>query len=433
MNRAFTPFAFAALFLSPLLASADVTGLKIAKDEWVTLGGKSVHHLAGVVQGVARKNEPQLPTLDHVAGLVYESDFDIWFPAEINGRFWFSVLNRGNESGGIRDAVLARGGIYASCAWQAKNVAPTKPQLRLSHFEEPMPQAYGLLVIRDFVDFLHRAPSTDALPNPLAGKIRFTFATGISQSGRLMRAFLLCALNTTDQGRVFDGFFAIGARAGYLDVFRPDSDPGSGGSFSASTVYPPYAWQDLIARSGSDPKVFALNAESEYYEMMAYMSRRGPVPDNVRLYEFPLGGHGGGGTVPFSICFAPLSRALEQWVCEGTTPPESRMLALQASDNPRVKHLPGESVECPVLDDLGIAQGGVRLPPVDAPIDRFLPKPKGGYSTQPLSKEELTARYGTPQAYRKRVIEALDRLIHDRLLPESARAKYLAEAEKVSW
>jgi sugar phosphate isomerase/epimerase len=48
--------------------------------------------------------------------------------------------------------------------------------------------------------------------------------------------------------------------------------------------------------------------------MMAYMTRHGPVPENVRVYDFPLGGHGGGGTVPWHQCVGPLSVALEEWV-----------------------------------------------------------------------------------------------------------------------
>jgi hypothetical protein len=76
--------------------------------------------------------------------------------------------------------------------------------------------------------------------------------------------FLSHGLNTTPAGKVFDGLLPDGARAGYVDLFRPNSDPGSGGTFSAETVYAPYSWSDLMARSGSDAKVIALNAESEY-------------------------------------------------------------------------------------------------------------------------------------------------------------------------
>lgn len=434
-RRSFSSILIAALLLSAAPVPADVTGVKITKDETISIAGKSMRHVVGEISGKAERNQPGVPTLDHVIGLTYESGFELWLPPDGgNARFWFSVLNRGNESSAsVRTAVLQRGGAYGWCQWQARDEGAPKPLLKLSGFEGPMPKAYGLVVVRDFVAFLRYSNGSEAMPNPAAGKIKFAFATGVSQSGRFMRTFLLHGLNAAPQGKVFDGLLPNGARAGYLDLFRPNSDPGSGGSFSAETVYAPYSWSDLMAHSGTDAKVFAMNAESEFYEMMAFMSHRGSVPDNVRVYEFPLGGHGGGGAVPWSACHGPLSAALEEWVCNGTPPPDSRMITLEKSESPRVKHLPSETAEAPVLDDLGIAVGGVRLPPVDVPIARYLPANGGAYKPQPFDKEELTRRYGTPEAYRKKVAESVDRLIRDRFLPESARAKYVGDAEKVSW
>ena len=54
------------------------------------------------------------------------------------------------------------------------------------------------------------------------------------------------------------------------------------------------------------------------FDMMAYLTHHGAVPDNVRVYDFPLGGHGGGGTVPWGACVPPLTVALEDWACSGT-------------------------------------------------------------------------------------------------------------------
>jgi hypothetical protein len=423
-----------ALLLSVVPASADVTGTRITKDETVSVGATAVRHVAGVVSGRAERNEPDIPTLDKVAGLKYESDFELWLPvAAGNGRFWFSVLNRGNDVGGLRDGVLRRGGAYGWCAWQARNVASSKPQLKLTGFEGPMPQAYGLVVVRDVVAFLRYAPDAQAKPNPAAGKFKFAFAYGVSQSGRFMRSFLLHGLNTSPAGKVFDGLLPNGARAGYVDLFRPDSDPGSGGKFSPETVYAPYSWSDLMARSRSDAKLIVLNAESEYYEMMAYMTRRGPVPDNVRVYDFPLGGHGGGGTVPWRECVQPLSVVLEEWASSGSKPPDSRMLVLEKRESPRAKHLPSEPAELPATDELGIARGGVRLPPVEVPVVCYVSDGGKVPTPVPIAKAELTRRYGTPESYRRKVSEAVDRLVRDRFLPESARTKYVGDAAKISW
>ncbi len=431
-------FAISALAATMLFgvvpASGEVTGTRITKDETVSVGATTVRHVAGVVTGRAERNEPSIPTLDKVVGLKYESDFELWLPvAGGNGRFWFSVLNRGNDGGGLRDGILRRGGVYGWCAWQAKNVAKPRPQLKLTGFEGPMPQAFGLVVVRDFVAFLRYGADANAKPNPAAGKVKFAFAYGVSQSGRFMRTFLLHGLNMAPAGKVFDGLLPNGARAGYIDFFRPDSDPGSGGKFSPETVCAPYSWSDLMARAKSDAKVIALNAESEYYEMMAYMTRRGPVPDNVRVYDFPLGGHGGGGTVPWRECIQPLSVVLEEWASNGTNPPDSRMFVLEKRESPRAKHLPSAPAELPATDELSIARGGVRLPPVEVPIVRYVSDNGKAPRAVPLDKAELTRRYGTPENYRGKVSEAVDRLVRDRFLPESARVKYVADAEKVSW
>jgi hypothetical protein len=45
----------------------------------------------------------------------------------------------------------------------------------------------------------------------------------------------------------------------------------------------------------------------------------------------------------------------------------------------------------------------------------------------------LTRRYATPDNYRRKVAETVDRLVQDRFLPESVRAKYVEDAEKVNW
>ncbi len=420
------------ILFGPANARADVTGVRITKDE-TTAGANRIRHIAGVVSGTATRNE-SVPTLEKCAGLTYETDFELWVPTEnFNGRFWFNVLNRGGDAGSIRTAVLNRGGAYGWCAWQAVNVKEPKPQLKFSAFEGPLPQAYGMVVVRDFVTFLRYSPGTEPAPNPVAGKVHFAFCNGVSQSGRFMRTFLVSGLNTAPQGQAFDGFLPNGARAGYLDVFRPDSDPGSGGTFSPETVHAPFAWSDLMAAAHTGARVIAMNAESEYFQMMAYMSRRGSVPENVRVYDFPLGGHGGAGTVPWGECLVPLSAVLEAWVCDGKTPPASRTFTLEKSDSSRVKHLPAETADSPAADDLGIALGGVRLPPAAVPIARYLPLDNGSYKPEPLGKDELTRRYDTPEKYRQKVAETVEQLIHDGFLPESSRAKYVEAAGKVTW
>ena len=76
---------------------------------------------------------------------------------------------------------------------------------------------------------------------------------------------------------------------------------------------------------------------------------------------------------------------------------------------------------------------GVRLPPVAVPIVRYSSANAEAPKAKPLESAELTRCYGMPDNYRRKVAEVVDRLIQDRFLPESARAKYVADAEKVNW
>ena len=106
-------FLAATVLLGVIPASAEVTAIRIAKDETVSVGETAVRHVAGTISGKAERNEPGIPTLAKIVGLKYESDFELWIPVSGgNGRFWFSVLNRGNDIGGLRDGILRRGGGY---------------------------------------------------------------------------------------------------------------------------------------------------------------------------------------------------------------------------------------------------------------------------------------------------------------------------------
>ena len=78
------------------------------------------------------------------------------------------------------------------------------------------------------------------------------------------------------------------------------------------------------------------------------------------------------------------------------------MFTLEKRESPRAKHLPSEPAELPVVDELGIAKGGVRLPPVEVPTVRYVSVNGGAPKAVPLDKAELTRRYGTPENYRKK-------------------------------
>ena len=110
-----------------------------------------------------------------------------------------------------------------------------------------MPQAYGLVVVRDFVAFLRYSPGGGTKPNPAAGKVKFAFAFGISQSGRFMRTFLLHGLNATPGGKVFDGLLPNGAGRVTSMCSARTPIPVRAARSVAETVHAPYSWSEVMA------------------------------------------------------------------------------------------------------------------------------------------------------------------------------------------
>ena len=148
-----------ALWLVALPCAPDITAFRITSDETILSGGRPIRYITGIIAGKADHGEPAVPSLEHLSGLRYESDFRIWIPVSGgNGRLWFSVLNRGSDLSGLQNDVLRRGGAFAWCAWQAKYVSG--PQLRVQTMDGSLPQAYGLIVVRDFVAFLRYEEKT---------------------------------------------------------------------------------------------------------------------------------------------------------------------------------------------------------------------------------------------------------------------------------
>lgn len=452
------PVLAAVLVLSSLAASAaraDVTGLAIAEEKTLTLAGRPVRHLKGTVSGKAVRNEPDIPTLAACKGLTYTADFELWIPvvpgpradlaknegdakaAAKPGEFVFAVLNRGGDPlSRLREAVLARGGAYGWCQWQAKGIADGRPKLTLAGYEGALPQAFGLVVVRDFVTHLRHAPADGAgMPNPLAGRVGQAHGIGLSQSGRLLRSWIRHGLNADPggRGRVFDGLLVDGARAGYIDLFRAESDPGGGGQFSPETVHAPFGWGELLSRPAIDPKVFVLNADGEYYTRLASPSRKGDIPAGARIYEFPLGEHGGGGAVNWAACGRSLLPALMDWTRDGTEPPASKVFPLERRDGTIAKGLPDLPAEVPVVDELGVTKGGVRLPGAEVPTHRYSTFDGKTWRAERLSDAELSKRYGTPEGYRKAVAAVVEALVKERYLPADEEAKILKAAGAFTW
>ncbi len=85
----------------------------------------------------------------------------------------------------------------------------------------------------------------------------------------------------------------------------------------------------------------------------------------------------------------------------------------------------------PVTDENGNARGGVRSPWVDVPAGTFHPVRKGPNTTpftcadlgywEPFTPQKIEATHGSLENYRKRFLDATDKLARDRwVTPEDA-------------
>jgi hypothetical protein len=208
----------------------------------------------------------------------------------------------------------------------------------------------GLLAVRDAAAFL-KHDSSDA--NPLAHDIDYSYAFGMSQTGRMLRQFLYLGLNVDEAGRqVFDGVLPHvgGARRGEFNQrFGQPSvqyTPGVG-------QLPPFDDHNLLARQrtlGGMPKIVQTNSSAEYWRgdcallhIDTSASRDLDPEPGTRIYHF-AGTQHGRGSVPLTrdnpndgargrygfncVDYAPLLRAalinLDRWISEDVEPPPSQ-------------------------------------------------------------------------------------------------------------
>jgi hypothetical protein len=250
----------------------------------------------------------------------------------------------------------------------------------------------GFAAVRDVVSFLRHAGANEpGAPNPLAGSLKWTIATGLSQSGRFHRPFLYFGFNQDEQNRqVFDGMmpYINGAGGGFFNYRF--AQPNRTAFQRWSHVYPeqvfPFAYKSLtdpltgktdsvLARSEASrtsPKIMEINDSNSYWFKSASLAittpdgaKDLPDPQNVRFYLLSSIAHGvasGRGLCqqlqnPISPgpALRALLAALTEWVVTGKEPPSSRVPRL--SDGTLVRPSPQASVGFPEIP--GVAYTGV--------------------------------------------------------------------------
>ena len=226
--------------------------------------------------------------------------------------------------------------------------------------KDPVVAGIGLAATRDFVGFLRNG--TAAEDNPLAGDVQFTFSYSISQPSRVLNDFQTLGFNEDENGqRVFDGILShtgggsgdqINYRFGQTDRTERNRQ---------NHLYPeavfPFAHQVMTdhlsgktggrsersAANHTNPKRFEMNTSNEYWCKacsLLHTDTRGndlPDPEDVRYYLLSGLSHSVGDVnnkkknQQFTNEVSPypahraLLIALDEWVSQGITPPDSKV------------------------------------------------------------------------------------------------------------
>jgi len=224
----------------------------------------------------------------------------------------------------------------------------------------------GFAAVRDFTSFArHAAADAHRTPNPLLNTIRWSIATGLSQSGRFHRPFLYLGFNQDEAGRrVFDGMmpYINGSGGGFFN--HRFGQPNRTAFKRLSHVYPeqffPFAYSEMtdpitgktdsvLARceaSGTKPKIMEINDSNSWWFKNASLSITTPDgsrdladPADVRFYLLSSLPHGVGKGRGFCehlqnpLSPGPALRALLSamidWVVAGKEPPSSNVPRLR--------------------------------------------------------------------------------------------------------
>ena len=241
--------------------------------------------------------------------------------------------------------------------------------------KDPLVLGVGLAATRDIVSFFrHAKADVSGTPNPVAGVVEHAISIGDSQSGNFIRTFIHLGFNQDTQNRiVWDGAFPriaarqtpinlrFGLPGGAAGMYEPGSDGVVWWTHYADTARGLKAagLLDRCTATKTCPKIIEAFGSSEFWGLRMSPDLIGsgasadlPLPANVRRYYYPSTTHGGGrGGFPIdgttaanSQCTLPpnpnpeaeqtraLTRALVEWVTNGTAPPTSRYPTLANGD-----------------------------------------------------------------------------------------------------
>jgi hypothetical protein len=478
---------------------ARVTSFEIERQAaYGRFNGIDYNRIEAKVRGELSR-EDRIPDVEKVQGRAsYETSVLLIVPAaRANGALLLDVPNRGrmishslyndprepaSGLGSVEPGTgfLQRNGFaLASVTWEyGEGFAP--PKFRDASGEERNIEAAAFAAIRDVALFLRDARADDAgRPNPVAGMVDRAYATGYSQTARLLRTFLSRGYNTVNGRMVFAGLHLHAGASGQMPIL----EAGRGATSANASPTPnfqrpdmrgvqeaPFTYAEIAAamraRNEPLPKIVVTNMTTDYLSLRASLARTGvdggtmdvPLPEDVRMYDVAGAAHAlNTTTTTHANCSLPLGKLdyrpvmrsslvnLDAWVANGTEPPATTLMPL-AADTVDAKvlhapaHLPRAVMLAPSRVADGNAAGGVRLPDVEAPlgvhgvqntVDKDPCRLGAGYVAFPASV--VKARYGSPAEYSKRIGESASRLVERRLMLAEDAEAIVQASRKVRW
>jgi hypothetical protein len=237
-------------------------------------------------------------------------------------------------------------------------------------------------------------------------------AAGESQSAIALTTYYNGVQPLTE---AFDGFFVHSRASVALPLVGPGEYADLAGSIGTT---PTRLRTDLAA------PVLTLQSEGDVVGVLDSVAVRQPDDEHHRLWEVAGTAHADthlvGPLVDSIDCGVPINdgplhlvakaglRALEDWVRDGTAPPEADRLELLDGATPLLER-----------DDDGIAVGGIRTPPVAVPLDVLSGEPGPSSelfcllmgSTTPLPAERVAELYPSTEEYEQLYAESAEETV----------------------
>jgi len=272
--------------------------------------------------------------------------------------------------------------------------------------KDPLVAGLGFAALRDLATFLRTAQTDDnGVGNPLASDVQAIYTVCFSQPCRTMHDFVLWGFNQAEYAhnqngkggagnqhqKVFDGVINWVAGGDGIFMNYRFSQPGRTSRQHIARWYPEFQFPwanhithdhvtsqtagrlDACQRTDTCPRIFELNSENEYYSKGGSLLttdtegndvQLSDTPD-VRYYLMSSLPHVGG--VAAGICQQPqnpltagpvlraLVVAMDQWVTNGTPPPDNRVPT--RSDGTLVPSLPPSGMGFPNIP--GVNYNGI--------------------------------------------------------------------------